>query len=267
MKKLVTAACALAAGLALAEVESANIVGYTTATLSQQWTILGVNFTAVDGSNIKIQDAIPYVDGMTKGAAAAAADQIQIQNASGGYDTYFMSNGKNAKGGTVANLEGKWAKGGTTTATEDTIAPGTAFWFFRQTATAPLTVKVAGGVSVLASYDKQINQAWKHIANPYPTDLPLNDGIPYVSGMTKGAAAAAADQIQIQNASGGYDTYYMSNGKNAKGGTVTGLEGKWAKMGTTTKTTDSIPAGKGAWYGRKGDTDFEITIARPYTIE
>ena len=123
MKKIAVAALALvAAGAAMAEVTSANIVGYTTATLSQQWTILGVNFTAVDGSNLTIQDALPYVAGMTKGAAAAAADQIQIQKAGGGYDTYYMSNGKNAKGSTVAGLEGKWAKAGAYAATTDTTA-------------------------------------------------------------------------------------------------------------------------------------------------
>ena len=113
-------------------VESANIVGYTTATLSQQWTILGVNFTAVDGSNLSIQDALPYVDGMTKGANVNTADQIQIQNASGGYDTYYMSNGKNAKGGTVDNLEGKWAKGTATTATTDSIPAGKGAWYNRR---------------------------------------------------------------------------------------------------------------------------------------
>jgi len=268
MKKIAVAALALvAAGAAMAEVTSANIVGYTTATLSQQWTILGVNFTAVDGSDLTIQNALPYVDGMTKGANATVADQIQIQNASGTYDIYYMSNGKNAKGQSVSGLEGKWAKSGTTTATTDTVTPGTAFWYGRYDATAPLTIKVAGGVSVIASYDKQINVAWKHIANPYPTDLPLNDGIPYVNGMTKGANATVADEIQIQNAAGTYDIYYMSNGKNAKGQSVSGLEGKWAKSGTTTATTDSLPAGKGAWYGRKGSTDFAFTVTRPYTIE
>ena len=108
MKKLVTAACALVAGLALADgVESANIVGYTEVTLNKEWTIFGINFTAVDGSNLSLQDAVPYVDGMAKGANTSAADQIQIQNASGGYATYYMSNGKNAKGGTVAKKSAK----------------------------------------------------------------------------------------------------------------------------------------------------------------
>jgi hypothetical protein len=126
-----------------------------------------------------------------------------------------------------------------------------------------LTLTVAGAVSMLASSDKEINETWVHIANPYPTDLPLNDGIPYVEGMTKGNAAANADQIQIQDGNGGYKTYYMSNGKDAKGGSVTGLEGKWANIGTTKAATDVIPAGKGAWFCRKGSEAITLTIANP----
>jgi predicted phosphohydrolase len=113
-----------------------------------------------------------------------------------------------------------------------------------------------------------INLTWKHIANPYPTDLPLNDGIPYTDGMTKGNNdLATADNIQIQNALGGYDTYYMSNGKNAKGATVAGLDGKWAQAGQYTPTTTGmIPVGSGAWYMRRGSTDFTVQVVRPYAL-
>ena len=116
-------------------VESANIVGYQQITLTQQYTILGINFTAVDGSNISLQDAIPYVEGMTKARLYGDADQIQVQNASGTYDTYFMSNGQNAKSKTVENLEGKW----TTAAGSEAYKPVTAVipagkgaWFVRK---------------------------------------------------------------------------------------------------------------------------------------
>ena len=85
--------------------------------------------------------------------------------------------------------------------------------------------------------------------------------------MTKASTAANADQIQIMTASGGYDTYYMSNGKNAKGADVSGLDGKWAPYGKYTVATDAkIPVGKGAWYIRKGNTDFTITITKPYDL-
>ena len=215
---------------------------------------------------MSINDAIPYAEGMVKGNAAANADQIQIQDGNGGYKTYYMSNGKDAKGGSVTGLEGKWANIGTTKAATDVSPAGTAFWYCRtmwKDTDPELTLTVAGAVSMLASSDKEINETWVHIANPYPTDLPLNDGIPYVEGMTKGNAAANADQIQIQDGNGGYKTYYMSNGKDAKGGSVTGLEGKWANIGTTKAATDVIPAGKGAWFCRKGSEAITLTIANP----
>ncbi|MGI6391386.1 MAG: hypothetical protein ACOX7Q_14545 [Kiritimatiellia bacterium] len=91
--------------------ESVNIVGYNTVTIDKQWTIVAANFEAVGGGAIAIQDAFPYSDGMTKGNTTATADVLQIQNAVGGYDIYYLSNGKNAKGATVAGLDGKWAAG------------------------------------------------------------------------------------------------------------------------------------------------------------
>ncbi len=253
--------------MAMAQVQSANIVGYQQVTLDQQYTILGVNFTAVDGTALSIQDAFPYVAGMTKGNSISTADQIQIQNAAGTYDIYYMSNGKNAKGNTVSGLEGKWAAGGKFVVADVTLPVGTAFWYIRNNTTSSLTVNIAGGVSVLGSNSKGIDGAYKLIANPYPADLELNDGIPYVAGMTKGNSISTADQIQIQNAAGTYDIYYMSNGKNAKGNTVSGLEGKWAAGGKFAVADAAIPAGKGAWFIRKGSTDFDITIVRPFTIE
>ena len=266
MKKLMIAATAAFCATVGFSLESANIVGYNTVTLTEKWTILGVNFTGVDGNAMSINDAIPYAEGMVKGANVNTADQIQIQDGNGGYNTYYMSNGKNAKGGTVDGLEGKWAKAGTTTPSTDTVKNGTAFWYCRTTVAAgdpSLTLTIAGAVSLLASSDKQISETWVHIANPYPAELALNDGIPFTTGMTKGANINDADQIQIQDGAGGYVTYYMSNGKNAKGGTVDGLEGKWAKAGTTTATTDSIPVGKGAWFCRKGSEAITLTIANP----
>ena len=215
---------------------------------------------------MSINEAVPYAEGMVKGNAAANADQIQVQDGNGGYKTYYMSNGLNAKGQVVAGLEGKWANGGSTTLATDKLGNGTAFWYVRNgwTSESPnLVLTVAGSVCLLASSTKEITETYSHIANPYPTDLPLNDGIPFVEGMTKGNAAANADQIQIQDGNGGYKTYYMSNGLNAKGQVVAGLEGKWANGGSTTVATDVIPAGKGAWFCRKGSESITLTIASP----
>lgn len=269
MKKTITALAAIAlAGSLYAAVESVNIVGYNTVTIDKEWTIIGVNFENVGSGEITINDAIPFAEGMTKGNTTGTADNIQIQNVSGTYDTYYMSNGKNVKGNTVTGLEGNWAAASQYTPTEATIGSGTAMWYGAKNIATPFNITVAGQVLVSATADTSINLVAKHIANPYATDLALNDGIPYTEGMTKGNTTGSADNIQIQNDSGTYDTYYMSNGKNVKGNTVTGLEGKWAAASQYTPADSSavIPVGKGAWYLRRGESNFDITITRPFAL-
>ena len=260
----------LAAAAAFADgVSSSNVVGYNTVEVPNQYTVLGVNFNGIGGGALSLQDAVPYVEGMTKGNNASVADSIQIQNAAGGWDIYYLSNGRNAKNtATIAGLEGKWAKSGQYTPTTDTVASGKAFWYIRQSTDADLSLTVAGEVDLLSSATNKVDLAYKFISNKYPDDLPLNDGIPYVEGMTKGNNASVADSIQIQNAEGGWDIYYLSNGRNAKNtATIAGLEGKWAKSGQYTPATDAaIPADKGAWYIRKGETDFNLTITRPFEL-
>ena len=137
---------------------SANIVGYSTITLTEKNSIVGINFTGVDGNAMSINEAVPYVDGMVKGANINEADQIQIQDGAGGYKIYYMSNGKNAKGGTVDGLDGKWAEMGKTTVAADTITNGTAFWYVRNgwtASSANLTLTVAGSVCLLAASEKE----------------------------------------------------------------------------------------------------------------
>lgn len=68
--------------------------------------------------------------------------------------------------------------------------------------------------------------------------------------MTKGQSTESADNIQIMTDDGNYDTYFLSNGHYGKNGASydPDLDGKWAKGGTATVTTDTLPAGKGAFY-------------------
>lgn len=199
-----------------------------------------------------INTAVPATEGMTQGAVETTADNIMIAKEDGSYDTYFLSNGKNAKGQAISGLAaGTWVKNGATTvpATVE-IKSGTAFWYRAANTTTPYTITVAGQVLSAASDTLDITKNYTLVGSPYPCDLPLNDKVVVSEGATQGAVETAADNLMIAKDDGTYDTYFLSNGKNAKGQAISGLAaGTWVKNGATTvATTDSIPAGKGAWF-------------------
>ena len=250
---------------------SANVVGYTTIDIQSKYQIVGVNFQSVDGTSLKLNDLIPYQEGMTKGNTADTADQIQVGDETGGWTIYYMSNGKNGKGNTVDGLEGKWAEGGKYTPANVELTPGSAFWYVRHTEDSnSFKINVAGSVTTLPTANFEFAAKYRIFANPYTVDLPLNGGsFAYnAETMTAGNNADAADQIQIGDNVGGWTIYYLSNGKNGKGNAVEGLEGKWAEGGKYTVSDACIPVGKAAWYVRKDETKpaLSVTLAKPYDL-
>ena len=253
-----------------ADAITSDIVGYTTIPIQSKYQIIGVNFQNVSGGSLKLNEAIPYQEGMTKGTNGANADNIQIGNSTGGWTVYFMSNGKNAKGKDVAGLEGKWSLSGTYAAADVDLTPGTAFWYVRSNADeSTFNLTIAGSVSTLPSADYEFASQYRIFANPYPTPLAINDAFPYnAATMTAGTNGANADNIQIGNGTGGWTVYFLSNGKNAKGKDVAGLEGKWSLSGSYAVTDATIPVGKAAWYVRKDTTKpaVSITLTRPYSL-
>jgi len=143
MKKLVTvfAACAIA-GLAMAQTDS-NIVGYKTVTLNQNYTILGFNFEDCGGGPLSLQEVIPYAEGMTANSAGGTADNIQIQNASGGYDTYFMCNGFLGKTASLI-CSNKWVSSvsGSTTPASASILFGKGAWYLSRATEPDFSIEV-----------------------------------------------------------------------------------------------------------------------------
>lgn len=129
--------------MACADVTSANVVGYSTIKIESQYQILGVNFLNVDGGELALNDAIPYQDGMTKGNGIGTADQIQIGNESGGWVTYYMSNGLNNKGKEVTpSIDGLWCEAGKYVNANASIPVGKAAWYIRKDETKdPIQVK------------------------------------------------------------------------------------------------------------------------------
>ena len=230
---------------------------------------MACNFQNVDGNALPINTAFPYAEGMTCGNSAAKGDNLQIMNDAGGYEIYYMSNGKNSKG--TSDIDGllhKWAKASTFEPTSDTISAGKAFWYISQGHIAdatkePFNITVAGQVMSQTAPTRELAASYMIIGSPYPTDVALNGGIVVTNG-TEGNNAAKGDNIQIMNDAGGYDIYYLSNGKNSKGTSdIDGLKGKWAKASTFEPTTDKFPAGGAAWYVRQGSESVSIQFINP----
>ena len=272
MKKIMFVVVAAIGMAAVADVTSANVVGYQTITIDKQYTILGCNFKNADDSVIAISNFIPYVSGMVKAKTQTGADQIQVRQPDSSYKTYFMCNGYYGKGaGTYyANLDGQWVLSTTLgSVTTDTIANGTGFWFIRPTETfEPLTFAVKGGVETLSVKPQSLVQQYSLVSNPYPVDLPVTN-IPYASGMVKAKTQTGADQIQVRQPDSSYKTYFMCNGYYGKGaGTYySNLDGQWVLSTTLgTVTTDSIPAGQGFWY-IKGEASADVTLTFTSPLE
>lgn len=269
MKKLVTAfaACALA-GLAFAQVESVNIVGYMSQTLTAKNNMIGLNFGSVgDGAAIPIVDLIPKDQaGLNAGAGAAVADNIQVLSGAG-YTIYFLCDGNIGKGGAYLPAADGWVKFGEAAVTTDTVQPGGAFWFISQSATpsVPVTLTLAGQVATDVSITKSIQPGLNMIASGYAAEITFADPATGLSVGTEGAGAAVADNIQVL-AGGAYTIYFFCDGNIGKGGAYLAAADGWVKFGESVVTADTIPAGASAWYISRGATAFDWVCPRPYSL-
>ena len=221
-------------------------------TINKEYTLLTVNFDAANGSALTVQEAFPYCDGMTEAKVSGSADNIQVMNAEGGYDTYFMWNGASGKSGTADPTKRGWAKAGKTELTTDTLPKGSTMWYQSRAAqydnaSTHYDLTVAGAVSLAENYEYTLNKEYTLVGNPFPVEIPLNNGV-VLTEPTAAKVSGSADNVQIMNAAGGYDTYFMWNGAAGKSGEPDPTKQGWAKAGKTEQTTDNFPIGRGAWF-------------------
>ena len=251
MKKLMLGLAIVAVGSAFA-VESANIVGYNTITINKEYTLLTVNFDDVDGTALTIQKAFPYCEGMTEAKGVGSADNIQVMNAEGGYDVYFMWNGASGKSGTADPTKRGWSKSGDTSLTTDTLPKGATMWYQSRAAkyddaNTHYNLTVAGAVSLAEKYDYTLDKEYTLVGNPFPVEIPLNGGV-VLTEPTLAKGVGSADNVQIMNEAGGYDIYFMWNGASGKSGSADPTKQGWSKSGDTAQTSDKFPVGRGAWF-------------------
>lgn len=189
---------------------------------------------------------------MTEAKVYGSADNIQVMNAAGGYDTYFMWNGAAGKNGVADPTKRGWSKAGDTARTTDTLAKGATMWYQSRGAKADdasthYNLTVAGAVSLAEKYEYDINKEYTLVGNPFPVEIPLNGGV-VVTEPTVAKVYGSADNVQIMNEAGGYDTYFMWNGAAGKNGVADPTKQGWSKAGDTAQTADNFPVGRGAWF-------------------
>ncbi len=253
MKKIAIAALALAAatGIALAEVTSANTVGFTTKTVTADtFYLCGIQFEEVGNGTgaIKLNDLVTMsgieacgFDDMNTDAA-----QIQVLNASGsGYNRYYYIS--DAYDANENEVEG-WSDGNGDLA-ENAINIGKGFWFkapaaaVSGTATLTLNGQVNGNESGSVSFTAN---TFALAANPFPVATDLNNVT--VSGIVASTfdnMNSDAAQIQVLNASGsGYNRYYyISDAYDANENEVEG----WSDGNGDLAEGGVIPVGAGFW--------------------
>ncbi len=248
MKKLMSIAVAMAAGIVLATdgIESENTVGYLNqGTLPVGYTMVASQFI-VPGTTSTV-DLLAYMNGtFTPGTYATrftACPMIKIYKEGDGYTTfYYMEDAVNSKDEDVTG----WADGNGDLAEEILISPGDAVWVSLPNATAS-GVNLSGQVFSDATKSKDCVAGYSMLSSPYPSALKFGELT--WTGLVAGTYTTrytACPMVKVYTEGDGYTTYYyMSDAIDSNDDEVTG----WADgNGDLVETTQVLaPAGKGFW--------------------
>ena len=254
--------------MALAQVQSANTVGYTTVNCAAgKWYMLGAQFedtsaTASTRVALTLQDLVQGLTGVEYGDGSsftATAAQIQVwdptaNDGNGDYslrfylsDGWFDDNGKDGFAAGWCDIAGNLVA--------DEIPVGKAMWFKSPSA---VTVKLLGAVLGGQASFACANGKWEMPIVGLPKITSLNDPLLTWSGVANveygdgSSFTATAAQIQIwdptaNDGNGDYSLrFYLSDGwfdDNGKDGFAAG----WCDIAGNL-AADTIPAGYGFWF-------------------
>jgi hypothetical protein len=277
MKKLMTAfAACMMAGMVSAQVESQNVVGYSTMNLYIGWNMVALNWAKVADveAGMSVQNVIPDAlgAGLTGGSNPGEADQIQIRNnqTGGGTILYLFDRTKTAYPDDPAAIaaHNKWLDGAAVSSV--VLKPGDAFWYKRYNAgAASVAVAVAGQVPNDASKTKAIYAGWNMQGSAFTADFAPNGGAFdwLTAGAVGGSNPGEADQIQIRNnaTGGGTILYLFDRTKTAYPDDPANIAAHNNWMDGAAVSSAVVPQGNGMWYYHRG-TGFDWTETKPYTL-
>ena len=257
MKKIMFAAAMIAATAAVADVTSANTVGYNTISVNAgTMTAMGVQFNDVTTENtIAVKDLLTVADPVGGGTIGTTADQIWVWNVgTGAWVKYFYRSSRGVVTG--------WCKEGATTETTDTLNNGDGFFFKRDGGVANTSVTLSGAVNTTdpsVSYTATAG-TMTYVAYPWPVAVAVTDLLTVADPVGGGTIGTTADQIWVWDVStGAWVKYFYRSSR----GVVTG----WCKEGATTATTDVIPVGACFFFKRDGGVaTTTITFNKPASL-
>ena len=235
-------------GAAVADVESANIVGYSTSGVQTagKFTTFMVPFNNVANEDLGTKLSEITVAPLRSKTTGAASDQAWIWTGTG-WDMFFK------------NTSGTWRR--TTanvafdTAYPDGLSQGQAIYFKAHAQeTAEKAVTVSGGVELddETEIDLATGGRFAFVGNPYPTAMKLSDTKQVeVTNLRSKTTGAASDQVWIWTGTG-WDMFF----KNASG--------TWRR--TTANVTfdtaypDGLPTGAGVYFKSHAQETAKKTI-------
>ena len=242
------------AGIALAEgVESANVVGYQDITVKPGFNCVSLNFDAVGGGGISIQDLIA-TNNLIAGNTSSGSDRIQIWDGTQ-FTTYFYRAYKATNPGKFL-IGPCWVDANNASVKATVcITNGVGVWFARpDTAPATATVKMMGEVGTAAK-NLQINPGFNMIGLSFPVDVEVNSEscpIDWTTCAIAGNAAATSDNIQVWDGTRFTSYYYRAYKANNPGRFLLGP--CWVAVNSASEKANlTLHAGEGFWYARPSD--------------
>ena len=211
MKKLVTAACALVAGMVLADgIESANVVGYIDkAIVPNQYYLIGVQFGEVGGEGTISFDNLIQMTGVVANEDGNEDNAEILTLVGGGYETYNYTNDGWDETDTPLDHDA-WTYGGYECTAADLQSLGNGFWFKAPVAASGASINVMGEVASGTTKTVSFGAGeYSLIANPFPCDLCLADV--ETTGITAYEDGNENNAEILTLVGGGYETYNYTN--------------------------------------------------------
>ena len=171
-----------------AAVES-DVVGYTTIELTKKFTLVGINFSSLNGD-----DALPIREAVS--GEFGEGDQLQIQNE---YGSYIVLEWKN----------GQWYGLDSDTPATVEVRRGTGVWIVSNTASkeSPVRAVVQGAVNLSDSLTTDFGNSFVIAAAGLPVDTTPNSNLFKWEGVKDG------DNLQIPNEYGSYTVLQWEAGQ------------------------------------------------------